>query len=307
MPADPISEQKDRITSGVLSAVMAFLIWGLSPVYWKALIGIPALEIIIHRIVWSFLFGIILVILSGRWAEFMAVFRDRRTLAVLFGTSLLMTINWLVYVWAVNNDRMLQASLGYYITPLVNVSLGMIFLKERLRPLQKTAVIIAACAVLYLTFYYGVFPWVSIVLALCFGFYGLLRKVAVAGSLIGLTMETLLMCLPALIYLAFLERAGHNSFLHQGFKIDLLLIGTGIITGLPLLLFTMGARRITLASLGFIQYIGPTCIFLLGVVVYDEPFLYAQMITFAMIWTALAIYSTDTVRTYRREQSQGPS
>ncbi len=307
MPADKVSDKKDRTITGVLSAVMAFLIWGLSPVYWKALISIPALEIIIHRIVWSFVFGIVLVVLRGRWAEFKAVFRDRKTLVVLFGTSLLMTINWLVYVWAINNDRMLQASMGYYITPLVNVSLGMFFLKERLRPLQKTAVLIAACAVLYLTVYYGIFPWVSIALALCFGFYGLLRKVAVAGSLVGLTVETLLMCLPALIYLAFLERAGHNSFLHQGIKNDLLLIGTGVVTGLPLLLFTMGARRITLASLGFVQYIGPTCIFLLGVVVYNEPFSYAQMITFALIWTALAIYSTDTVRTYRREQSQGSS
>lgn len=303
MPADSVTDQKDRTVIGVFSAVMAFLIWGLSPVYWKALISIPALEIIIHRIIWSFVFGIILVAFRGRWAEFKAVFSDRKTLVVLFGTSLLMTINWLVYVWAINNDRMLQASMGYYITPLVNVVLGMIFLKERLRPPQKAAVLIAASAVVYLTLYYGIFPWVSIVLALCFGFYGLLRKVAVAGSLIGLTVETLLMCLPALIYMAFLEKAGDNAFLHQGVLTGLLLMGTGVITGLPLLLFTMGARRITLASLGFIQYIGPTCIFVLGVMVYGEPFSYAQMITFVLIWTALAIYSTDTVRTYRREHS----
>ncbi|MBW2515288.1 MAG: EamA family transporter RarD, partial [Deltaproteobacteria bacterium] len=192
--------------AGVVYAVSAFLIWGISPIYWKALRSVPALEIILHRIVWSFFLLVPLIMIMRRWREFVLVFRNLRTLLILLFTAIIVGGNWLLYIWAVNTDRLLQASLGYYINPLVNVMLGMVFLKERLRPPQILAVVMATAGVLYLTLYYGEFPWIALTLAFSFGLYGLIRKIAPVGALVGLTVETLLLSIPALIYLFYLDR-----------------------------------------------------------------------------------------------------
>jgi chloramphenicol-sensitive protein RarD len=295
-----LSKSRHESVLGVLYAVSAFIIWGLSPFYWKALGAVPALEIILHRIVWSFVFLVPLVILYGRWKEFIDVIKNRRTLFILMLTAVFVSCNWFLYIWAVNNDHLLQASLGYYINPLVNVVLGMVFLRERLRPPQILAVLLATAGVLYLTIHYGVFPWIAITLALTFGSYGLIRKVAPVSSLVGLTVETMLLSFPALIYLVYLSTKGIGSIFRVSLEMDLLLVGSSLITAVPLLLFTLGARRILLSTVGLLQYIAPSGMFLLAIFVFDEPFSMAQIWTFVFIWIALAVYSTDSIRFYRR-------
>jgi len=287
--------------AGAIYAFSAFLIWGLSPIYWRALNGVDAFEIILHRIVWSFVTLLPLVVLGRQWTAFLNACKRPKTMALLVATSLLVSTNWLLYIWAVNNGRVLQASLGYYINPLVNIVLGVLFLRERLHRPQIIAVTLAAFGVLNLTFRYGVFPWVSLALAFSFGIYGLVRKTADVGPLVGLTIETLLLAIPAGIWVLRLFRTQSGTFLHAGISTDLLLIGTGILTATPLLLFNLGAKRITLASLGFIQYTAPTGMFLLGITLFKEPFTATQALTFGLIWTALAIYSWDAVKTYREK------
>ena len=284
---------------GALSASSAFLIWGISPVYWKALRSVPALEIIMHRMVWSFFFLVPLIIIMRRWQEFIDVFKNHRTLLILLVTALIIGGNWLLYIWAVNHEYLLQASLGYYINPLVNVVLGMVFLRERLRPTQMLSVLLAFAGVLYLTISYGEFPWIALMLALSFGLYGLIRKVAPVGALVGLTVETLLLSIPALIYLFYLDSRGAGAMFRVSPKLSLMLIGCALVTAVPLLLFTLGARRLYLSTLGLLQYIAPSCMFILAVFLFNEPFSSVQVVTFIFIWTALAIYSTDSFRYYR--------
>ena len=284
---------------GVVYAASAFLIWGVSPIYWKAMREVPALEIILHRVVWSFFLLVPLLIIMRRWQEFKEALKNGRTLLILLLTALIVGGNWLLYIWAVNNDYLLQASLGYYINPLVNVVLGMVFLKERLRPPQLVAVLVAAAGVLYLTIYYGEFPWIALTLAISFGLYGLIRKIAPVGALVGLTVETLLLSIPALIYLFYLDSHGAGSFLRVNLKLDLLLMGCAITTATPLLFFTLGARRLYLSTLGLLQYIAPSCMFVLAVFLFNEPFATAQVLTFIFIWTALGVYSADSVWHYR--------
>jgi len=289
-----------RTIAGVLYAVSAFIIWGFSPIYWKVLADVPAIEIIAHRVVWSFLFLLPLILLQKRLTEFIQAITAGRTLMILLSSAILVTANWLIYIWAVNNDHLLQASLGYYINPLVNVVLGMIFLKERLRIPQIIAVLLAATGVIYLTVDYGQFPWISLLLAMSFGLYGLIRKMAPVSSLVGLAVETLLLTVPSLIYLVYLESAGMGVFLHGSGKIDIFLICSALVTAVPLLLFALGARRILLSSLGLIQYIGPSGMFLLAILVYNEPFSMPQLLTFIFIWSALIIYSVDSVVYFRK-------
>ena len=286
--------------AGALFAFLAFLIWGLSPIYWKALHGVAAFEIILHRILWSFVFLMPLVVANRQWAEFKKTVKSPKMLAILLATSILVGGNWLIYIWAVNNGRGLQASLGYYINPLVNIVLGLVFLRERLRRAQTLAVVLASMGVLHLTLRYGEFPWVSLTLAFSFGVYGLIRKVAAVGALVGLTVETLLLTVPAGVWVFHLHQTNTGAFLKSGGITDWLLIGTGILTATPLLLFNLGAKRITLATLGFIQYTAPTGMLLLGITMFGEPFTRIQAVTFGLIWTALAIYSWDTVRDHRQ-------
>ena len=298
------SEKKSKSNTawGVVFSASAFLIWGISPIYWKALGAVPALEIILHRIVWSFFFLVPLVLIMRRWQEFKEALKNYRTLLILLFTALIVGGNWLLYIWAVNTDRLIQASLGYYINPLVNVVLGMVFLKERLRPPQIMAVILATAGVLYLTVYYGEFPWIALILAVSFGFYGLIRKIVPVGSLVGLTVETLLLSIPALAYLFYLDSHGAGTFWRVSLTMDLLLMGCAIATATPLLFFTLGARRLNLSTVGLLQYIAPSCMFVLAVFLFREPFSKAQVVTFIFIWAALAIYSTDSVRYYRGQK-----
>jgi chloramphenicol-sensitive protein RarD len=290
--------------AGAFFAFLAFLLWGLSPIYWKALAGVGAFEIILHRILWSFAFLMFLVLVRRQWDDFKNALNNPKILFILLLTSILVCTNWLIYIWAVNNGRVLQASLGYYINPLVNIVLGMLFLRERMRRAQAVAVVLATLGVLNLTFRFGVFPWVSLVLAFSFGTYGLVRKVAAVGALVGLTIETLLLTVPAGIWLLHLHQIQSGAFLHSGTKTDLLLLGTGILTATPLLLFNLGARRITLASLGFIQYTAPTGMLLLGITIFGESFTGIQAVTFGLIWTALVIYSWDSVHVHRKRAAK---
>jgi chloramphenicol-sensitive protein RarD len=218
---------------------------------------------------------------------------------ILLPTTILLGFNWFIYIWAVNNEHILQASLGYFINPLVNVLLGMVFLKERLRPLQTVSLVLAGIGVLYLTFHYGEFPWIALSLAFAFGLYGLIRKVAPVSSLVGLSMEMLFLSVPALAYIVFIDSKGTGALFHISIKIDLFLIGTAFLTAFPLLLFTLGARRLNLSTVGFLQYIAPSCMFFLGVFLYNEPLSSAQILTFILIWTALLVYSTDSAMYYR--------
>jgi len=299
--SDVIGSRSETVL-GVFYAGSGFLIWGLSPVYWKNLIEVPALEIIMHRIVWSVIFLVCFILLQKRWNDFVIVLKNGRLLLTLFATAIFIFGNWFLYIWAVNNNYLLQASLGYYINPLVNVVLGMVFLRERLRKPQVVAVLMAATGVLYLTFYFKEFPWIALTLAFSFGFYGLIRKVAPVGSLVGLAVETMFLSLPAVIYLFYLDSIGAGSIFRVSFKLDLLLIGCAPVTAAPLLLFTLGAKRLYLSTVGLMQYIAPSGMFLLAIFFYGEPFSKAQIWTYIMIWAALLIYSTDSVIYFRRER-----
>jgi chloramphenicol-sensitive protein RarD len=301
----PLAAARRETIAGVLYAGSAFLIWGLSPIYWKAMQSVPALEIVTHRVVWSFLFLIGLTLVQHRWGEFVDVVKTPRTLLILALTTLLVSSNWLLYIWAVNAGYMLQASLGYYINPLVNVLLGMVFLRERLRRPQALAVLLACAAVLFRTVSHGEFPWIALTLGFTFGVYGLIRKVAPVSSLVGLTVETLLLAIPGVVYLLLLESQAAGALFHVSRSLNLLLIGTGVFTAVPLLFFNLGARRINLSTVGLMQYVAPSGMFLLAVLVYGEPFSATQAWTFVMIWTALAVYSIDSVRTYRRMRPTG--
>jgi len=297
--------RSSRSATGFVSAVSAFLIWGLSPIFYKALRPVPPFEILMHRMVWSFLFLVPLLLIVGRWNTFIATFRDRKTLRILFGTTLLVGSNWFLFIWAINNDHILQASLGYYTNPLVNVLLAMVFLGERLRRLQIVAVLVAFAGVVYMTLSVGEFPWVALALAFSFAFYGLLRKTAPVGAIEGLSIETLLLFAPAAGYLWYLNRQGLGAFASITWQTDLLLVACALVTAVPLLLFTVGARRLSLITIGFLQYLAPSCTFLLAVFVYGEPFSIAQAVTFCLIWLALAIFSTDAMVIWKARPKAG--
>ena len=291
--------EKSAIT-GLGAATTAYLIWGLSPIYWKSLATVPAFEILMHRMIWSFAFLAPLIFFTGRRSEFKAAVTSPRVMLILLATTLLVGFNWFLFIWAINSNHILQTSLGYYINPLVNVLLGMVFLKERLRRMQIVALLLATVAVGWMAIRYGHFPWVSLSLALSFAFYGLIRKIAPVGALVGLTVETMLLSIPALVYLIYIDTLGMGSFLKATTRIDLLLIGAALVTALPLLLFTVGARRLHFATIGFLQYLAPSCTFLLATLVYNEPLAQSQLLTFILIWVALVLYSVDSVVYYRK-------
>ena len=294
---DSLSEPATRAARvGVAYGIVAYGWWGLVPIYFKAVATVPAVEVLAHRILWSVVLLAVWMRLRGRWPAAVAAMRSRRTVITLLATTVLIAGNWYVFIWAVANDHVLQASLGYFINPLVNVLLGFVFLGERLRTWQTLAVALAAAAVLYLTLVYGQFPWIALILAGSFGVYGLLRKTAKVDAPVGLTVETTLLLPLALAYLTYAGVEGELVFGARSRWMDLLLILAGAVTALPLLWFTNAVRRLRLATLGFLQYIAPTGHFLLAVGLYHEPFTAAHGITFGCIWTALVIYSIDTAR-----------
>jgi chloramphenicol-sensitive protein RarD len=287
---------------GVVAGILAYTLWGLLPGYWKAIQAVPPLEILCHRTIWSLIFVLLVIAVRKQWAWVEQVRSSPRTLLISLGSASLLSLNWFVYIWAVNSGHVLDSSLGYFITPLVNVLLGLLFLHERLRRWQTVAFGLAALGVLWLTVGYGAFPWIALSLAFSFGLYGLLRKVSPLGSLEGLSLETGALSLIAVAYLAYLEGTGGGSFGHAGAATTLLLTGTGVVTALPLLLFAYAARRVTLATVGIMQYISPTFQFLLGVLAYDEPFAPTRLVGFAPIWLALVIYSLDGLNQERRRR-----
>jgi chloramphenicol-sensitive protein RarD len=289
-----------RATVGVLSAAGAFFVWGMIPLYFRALRGVPALEIIAHRILWSVVFLALLMGVTRGFGELRATFARPRTVARLALTSALVIGNWLTFVWAVNAGRILDTSLGYFITPQVNVLLGFVFLHERLRRAQWLAVLLALAGVLNQIWLLGQLPWISLVLALTFGSYGLFRKQIAIDALTGLMVETLLAAPVALVCLVYWWRAGTLSFGHHGRSSDALLAGLGVVTAIPLMLFAAGARRLRLATVGFLQYLAPSMTFVLAVVVYGEQLGTGRALTFALIWAGIVVYAVDSISGQRR-------
>ncbi|PAV31452.1 protein RarD [Virgibacillus profundi] len=284
---------KNQEKLGILYTATAYILWGFLPIYWKLVDRVPAGEILAHRIVWSFIFMLLIVSILRKWSPFIqeckVILKDRNKLIGISAASILISINWLTFIWAVNSDHVIQASLGYYINPLVSILLGIIVLKEKLTRRQVISFILAAAGVFYLTFSFGVFPWISILLALSFGFYGLLKKMVDISAMFGLTIETMIVTPIAAIYLFTLPESVF-TFDTAMSSTNLLLIGAGVVTAVPLLLFASGAKQIPLAMVGFLQYFAPTLMLILGVFLYNETFTMAHFIAFAFIWTALIIY-----------------
>ena len=289
---------------GLMAALAAYFAWGFLPIFWWSLHSVPAIELLANRVVWSLLFlgGALLV--RKRW-EWVAVLRENPRRAALFAlTAVLLSINWLTYIWGVNAGYIIEASLGYFINPLLNVLLGTIFLGERLRNGQWAAVALAAIGVLYLTFSYGTLPWIALTLAFSFGFYGLLRKTAVLGAMEGLTMEMLFLLPAAVLFLLYQELNGRAHFGHDGWTITLLLLFSGIVTAVPLTLFSYGARQLPLSMMGLLQYIAPTIQLLIGVFVFGELFTGARVVGFSIIWLALILYSAEGLLVARHRRKQ---
>jgi len=290
--SDPGRERR----TGLAYGLAAYGAWGVFPIYLKAVRTVPILEVLCHRVVWALA---ILLVLTGVRGELRAVadaLRHRRALLVLSGSTVFIALNWLVYIYSVTHDRILESSLGYYINPLISVLLGVVLLRERLEPLMKAAALLAAAGVVWLAIGLGQLPWISLVLAFSFGLYGLLRKIAPVGALIGLTIETLLLAPLAAGYLVWAEARGRATFLSGRWGIDVLLLLAGPVTAIPLLCFAAAARRLPLSTIGFMQYISPTLQFLLAVTVYGEPFDRARAGAFACIWVAVALFAFDSVR-----------
>lgn len=287
-------------STGILYALGCFSIWGLFPVYFKWLHHVPALEVLAHRIMWSAVVVLALIGWRGEGRTLLDALRDPRRLRFYLFTTLLIAANWLLYIWAVQNNRILEASLGYYINPLVNVLLGVLVLGERLKPRHWVAVAIAAVGVLILVVGYGTFPWISLTLALSFGGYGLLRKKDGHAAILGLAVETVLLAPVALLFLLMLGASGRGAFGVLNRETDGLLAIAGLVTVIPLVMFLEAGRRLHLSVVGLIQYLTPTLQFLLAVIVYREPFTALHLAAFGCIWLALTLYSADAYSVYRR-------
>ena len=275
---------------GILYAISAYVMWGLFPLYWKQLEGVPALQIIGHRIGWSFILLLVVILATRQWRPFRSAAIHKKMIRIYLVAAVLISINWFTYVWAVTHGFVIETSLGYYINPLFSVLLGVTIFREHLRPIQWVPLGLASLGVLYLTFSYGALPWIALTLALSFGLYGLVKKTAPLSSLHGLTLETGLLFLPALAYLVWCELTGTGAFLHSGVQADWMMLGAGLVTTLPLLLFASAAPRVPLTVLGVLQYINPTMQFLLGVLLYKEPFTHDRLIGFGLVWAGLILF-----------------
>ncbi|MAD02449.1 EamA family transporter RarD [Pseudoalteromonas shioyasakiensis] len=287
---------------GVIFACLAFFMWGLAPIYFKFLQQISAFEILMHRVIWSVLFLLLIIAARHQWQRIRVVLGQPKLLLMLVITASLLGFNWGLFIWAVNNNHMLDASLGYYINPLLNVLLGMLFLGERLRKWQGVAVGLALCGVLLQLVSFGSFPVVAFSLASSFAIYGLLRKKLPIESLPGLLLEALILLPVALIYWWLMAPSASSDLTANDWHINLLLISAGVVTTLPLLCFTGAAKRLQYSTLGFFQYIGPSLMFMLAVAFYGEVFDAERVVTFACIWSALALFSWDSYRQSRKQR-----
>jgi len=296
-----------RERAGIFAAVAAFSLWGVLPVFWKQLEDVPALEILCHRIIWSLVFVFVVLAVQKRLGEIPAIFRTPRVPILLCLSGISVGLNWLIYIWAVNAGRVLEVSLGYYINPLVTIFFGFIFFRDRLRTIQWVAIGTAAAGLALQLVQFGKLPLAAIGLAISFALYGLIRKVTPVGAVAGLFAETLVLAVPALAYLLFLASAGEGAFLSGSVRRDFFLVATGAVTSVPLFCFAYGARRLRLVTVGITQYISPTISFLLGAFLYKEPLARIQMITFACVWTALALYTAESIMVARRSVKPGSS
>lgn len=285
----------DRIGNGMLFAAAAYIAWGLFPIYFKLLKDIPPTQILMHRVLWSFLLLMVILLYRKQWRWLREIAKRPIVLAGFAASALLLSANWFLYIWAVNSGRVIDASLGYFMNPLVNVLLGYLLLGERLRSWQWSAVALAACGVLWLTWQSGHPPWVGLALAVSFGVYGLLRKTAALGALEGLALETMMLIPAALLYLLWLTVHQQNAFITAPSFQQGLMIAAGPITAIPLILFAVGARRIPMATLGLLQYMSPSLQLILGVWLYNEPFDHARMLGFIGIWAGLIVYSGEGI------------
>jgi chloramphenicol-sensitive protein RarD len=298
---DTNEQSLDR--SGVYAALAAFTFWGLVPIYYKGLASVSAWEVLAHRIFWSIPILLLFLLIRDGKSFWRKLALPLSSIAWLVLSGLTITINWVVFVWAVGNDHILDTSLGYFSTPLVNVLLGYLFLKERLPALQVAAVVLAAVGTVYLAWFLGKPPWIAITLAISFGFYGLLRKRLDVGPTLGLLWETVLMVGPAVAYLIWLSSQGGHQFLNSSVSVDILLIGSGLATILPLIWFNMAAKKLPLSILGFFQYLAPSMSFLIAVFFYGEKFSFGHAVAFSCIWLALALVSVEPFRRARRRLS----
>jgi chloramphenicol-sensitive protein RarD len=278
---------------GVVYGVTAYALWGVLPIYWKALHSVPAIQILANRMVWSLLFCLLILIATRNWSWLSDALRDRRTVLTFVGAAALLSVNWFTYIWAINAGFIVESSLGYFINPLVSVLIGVIVLHERLRTWQWAAIGLAFTGVLYLTVAYGALPWIALTLAFTFATYGLLKKQVRVGAVESMAAETAILSVPALIFLLWLAGQGQGALGHDGASISLLLIGSGAATAIPLIFFTAAAQRIPLSLVGILQYLAPTLQFLIGVFIYHESFGRTRLIGFSLIWAALLLYTVE--------------
>ena len=296
-----------NLKKGVLYGLGAYILWGVLPVYWKILENTKADVVLAHRIVWSFVFMIVFIMLSKKLKVFLLecrrILHNKRALLIITGASVAISMNWLIFIWAVQNEQMVEVSLGYYINPLMSVLLGVLILKERLSKAQTFSFILAAIGVLYLTSNYGVFPWVSLSLAITFALYGLLKKLVTISSMFSLAIETSIMMPIALIYL-FTMSGSHLGFTNESIGTNLLLLASGAITAIPLLLFGSSVQFIPLTTVGFLQYLAPTIMLFMGIFIYGETFTTTHLLAFTLIWISLIIYMITSVKGLRKEEIQ---
>jgi chloramphenicol-sensitive protein RarD len=283
---------------GVLYGVACYLLWGLFPLYWPLLEPAGAIEILAHRIVWSLLVVVTVLAITRSWAWIRPLLADRATLARMTLAAVLIAVNWATYIWGVNNEHVVETSLGYFINPVVTVLIGVLVLHERLRPVQWVAIGLGTVAVVVLAVDYGRPPWIALILAFSFGTYGLLKKQVgvTVGAVQSLTVETAVLFVPALTYLVVLDAHGDGQLGHSGLGHGLLLASAGIATAVPLLFFASAARRIPLSTLGLLQYLAPVLQFLTGVLLYDEPMPPSRLVGFVLVWAALAVLTFDGIR-----------
>ncbi|MFD0883164.1 EamA family transporter RarD [Streptosporangium algeriense] len=291
---------------GVLYGIAAYGMWGLFPLYWPLLKPSGALEILAHRMVWSLAAVVVILAVRRHWSWFRELLRTPKKLALLTLAAAIITVNWGVYIYAVNTGHVVESALGYFINPLVSVLFGVVLLKERLRPWQWGAVGLGAVAVLLLAIDYGRPPWIALTLAASFGTYGLVKKIAQVGAAESMAIETLVLLLPALGYLAFLQGQGQGTFGTEGLGHALLLVGAGVITAIPLLCFTAAALRVPLTTIGLLQYIAPVLQFLVGIFVAHEVMPASRWVGFAIVWLALSVFTWDGLRTARRTRRAVP-
>lgn len=296
----------DQNRAGIIYGIVAYTLWGILPLYWKLLIAVPPLEILAHRIFWSFFFMALLIILTGSWKATLAIFSSGRKFLLMFLCGFVISVNWFTYIYAVNTDHVIEASMGYFINPLVVVLLGVTVFRERLSRWQLAALILAAIGVIIMTVEYGRVPWIALFLAGTFAFYGLAKKLARVDALTGLTLETMVVMPIALIYIVYLEAGQVGALGTVPLATRFILAGAGIVTATPLLLFARGIEKTTFSMMGFLQYIAPTMTLFLGIFIFREPFSLIDLISFCFIWSALTIFTLANVGVLKVPLNQLP-